>query len=68
MDCPRCKGLMLEDWFQDIQDETGTMSFEGYRCPSCGEVVDSVILQNRSLGAARVPARRRRRLSPAGIS
>lgn len=68
MKCPRCKGLMLEDWFQDIQDEAGKMSFEGYRCLACGEVVDAVILKNRSLGAVGVPVRRRRRLNPAGIS
>lgn len=68
MKCPRCKGLMIEDWFQDLMDETGQMSFEGYRCPACGEVLDPLILQNRELGPSGVPGRRRRRLSPAGVS
>jgi len=68
MRCPRCNGLMVEDWFQDIRDDTGRINFEGLRCLSCGEVVDPVILRNRKIGPEGIPGRRRRRLSPAGVS
>ena len=68
MRCPRCKGLMVDDWFQDLHDDTGRMHFEGLRCLICGEVVDPVILHNRHVGPEGIPGRRRRRLSPAGIS
>ncbi len=47
MRCPRCSGLMVRDIFQDVLDETGTMSFNGWRCPSCGEIMDPVILSHR---------------------
>ncbi|MBI3611312.1 MAG: hypothetical protein HY204_11525 [Nitrospirae bacterium] len=68
MRCPRCKGLMVDDWFQDIYDEAGQMRFKGYRCTTCGEVLDPVILHNRQVGPEGIPGRRRRRLSPAGVS
>lgn len=68
MECPRCKGMMFEDRFQDVKDEAGQMSFEGYRCPACGEVLDPVILKNRSLRSPVTPGRKRRRLIPVGIS
>lgn len=68
MRCPRCKGLMVDDWFQDIRDDTGRLHFEGLRCLICGEVVDPVILHNRRVGPEGIPGRRRRRLSPAGVS
>ncbi len=38
---------MVRDIFQDVLDETGTMSFNGWRCPSCGEIMDPVILSHR---------------------
>jgi hypothetical protein len=68
MRCPRCNGLMVDDWFQDIRDDTGRINFEGLRCLICGEVVDPVILRNRQIGPEGIPGRRRRRLSPAGVS
>jgi len=68
MQCPRCKGLMVDDWFQDIRDDTGHRYFQGKRCLVCGEVVDPVILHNRQVGPEGIPGRRRRRLSPAGVS
>ena len=68
MNCPRCGGLMTGDWFLDLQDDTGRFHFEGLRCLVCGEVLDPVILHNRQVGPEGIPGRRRRRLSPAGIS
>jgi hypothetical protein len=45
MNCPRCTGLMVRD---DLQDETGLARFVAWRCVICGEVLDPVILENRS--------------------
>ncbi len=47
MDCPRCDGVMVRDAFEDMQDDTGTLSFYGWRCITCGEIVDPLILSNR---------------------
>ncbi len=47
MTCPRCKGIMVRDTFEDMQDDTGALSFPGWRCLTCGEVLDPVITQNR---------------------
>lgn len=52
MRCPRCAGLMVRDIFQDILDETGAMSFHGWRCPTCGEIMDPVILSHRRHGSS----------------
>ena len=47
MPCPRCSGLMVNDWFQDLLDDTGEIDFYGTRCVMCGEILDPVILMNR---------------------
>ena len=47
MECPRCKGVMVSDRFQDVADETGAMKFSGWRCILCGEILDPVIFANR---------------------
>jgi len=39
--CPRCSGLMVAEWCEDLSDYTAQ------RCLQCGEVIDPVILQNR---------------------
>ena len=41
--CPRCGGLMVSEWGADLMKNTGQ------RCVQCGELVDSVILENRRL-------------------
>lgn len=41
--CPRCGGLMVAEWRQDLPGNTAQ------RCVQCGEVIDPVILQNRRL-------------------
>ena len=39
--CPRCSGLMVAEWCEDLSGYTAQ------RCVQCGEVIDPVILQNR---------------------
>ncbi len=39
--CPRCSGLMVAEWCEDLSD------YRAHRCVQCGEVIDPVILQNR---------------------
>ena len=41
--CPRCNGLMVAEWCEDLSDYTGQ------RCVQCGELIDPVIMQNRRL-------------------
>jgi len=47
MECPRCKGTMVMDMFEDIADDTGAIHFSGWRCLMCGEILDPVISANR---------------------
>jgi hypothetical protein len=39
--CPRCSGLMVAEWCEDLSD------YRAQRCLQCGEIVDPVILRNR---------------------
>lgn len=39
--CPRCSGLMVAEWCEDLSD------YAAQRCVQCGEIVDPVILRNR---------------------
>ena len=45
--CPRCRGLMVQDFCLDVLGNMGESEFAAKRCVQCGEVVDSVILRNR---------------------
>ena len=47
MRCLRCNGLMTTTRFYDLQDDTGHIAFDAWRCIGCGEVLDSVIYTNR---------------------
>jgi len=38
---------MKEEWFATRESEAVAQPYEGWRCLSCGEVVDPVILRNR---------------------
>ena len=62
MPCRRCSGLMVADRFTDLLDETGQITFGGWRCVSCGEIVDPVILSNRQRRATAVSKPRHARL------
>ena len=46
MKCNKCGGLMIYERFlsQEFED------FSGWRCVACGEIVDEVILKNRTKG------------------
>jgi hypothetical protein len=48
MCCQRCHGLMIRDSFVDLRD--GGLSFDGWRCINCGEVLDSLVLTHRTQG------------------
>ena len=41
--CPRCSGLMVAEWCEELSDYTAQ------RCVQCGEVIDPVILRNRGV-------------------
>ena len=41
--CPRCSGLMVAEWCEDLSD------YRAQRCVQCGEIVDPVILRNRGI-------------------
>jgi hypothetical protein len=38
---------MVTEYYMDLQDDTGQIGMTGFRCTSCGEVIDPVILRNR---------------------
>ena len=61
MECERCQATMMEESFNDVKADIWLMEFHGWRCPVCGNVLDPVILENRSLAsrAMGVGARRR---------
>ncbi|MDO8357875.1 MAG: hypothetical protein Q7U76_15965 [Nitrospirota bacterium] len=40
-------GLLVTEYYLDLQDDTSQIGITGLRCTSCGEVVDPVILRNR---------------------
>ncbi len=63
--CPRCHNLMVEETFVDLQAESSGQSFMGWRCLSCGEILDPIILQNRTFRPE--PPYQRARLNEGGI-
>ena len=40
---------MVEETFVDLQVSPSVSSFTGWRCMICGEILDPIILQNRTL-------------------
>jgi len=64
--CGRCNGLMVEERFIDLLDDTGNLQFMALRCVQCGEVVDPVILNNRGRNV-RPPITRPRMNAPSFI-
>ncbi|HET6370839.1 MAG TPA: hypothetical protein VFG95_06555 [Nitrospiria bacterium] len=47
MKCPKCGSLMVLERFIDYE-QTGEPTFNGFRCLSCGLILDPVILINRA--------------------
>ena len=56
MNCSRCRGLMIEDQFLDMQGQYGQMWARSLRCVNCGYVHDSTIEQNLLLRQEKVLA------------
>jgi uncharacterized Zn finger protein len=56
MNCSRCRGLMIEDQFLDMQSQYRQMWARSLRCVNCGHVHDSVIKQNRPVRQEKVMA------------
>lgn len=48
MRCARCRGLMVWDHFYDLLDDSGNLRISGRRCVNCGNILDSLILQNKA--------------------
>jgi len=48
MTCDRCDGLMVSEQICDLQGMNSDLCVDGYRCLLCGNLVDTVILDNRS--------------------
>ncbi|MCC2643206.1 MAG: hypothetical protein K0S45_3619 [Nitrospira sp.] len=49
MNCSRCKGCMVEDHLLDMEDSSGPMWLQVWRCMNCGHVFDSVLEHHRQL-------------------
>ncbi|ALA60427.1 hypothetical protein [Nitrospira moscoviensis] len=49
MKCARCGGLQLWSHFANLGSAVGAWAYDGWRCMNCGDVVDALILENRSL-------------------
>lgn len=62
MRCQRCESLVVTEVFVDYEAGGGGMSFLGYRCPMCGDILDATILRHRAepCAPAHHHARRRR--------
>lgn len=48
MKCNRCGSVMVYERFYGSDEQ-----FLGWRCISCGEIIDQVILENRQSGSGR---------------
>lgn len=64
MKCPKCEGLMIYEKFMDME-ESSNFYFYGWRCLSCGNIVDSTIVANRALNENPPVEKKRRRLRKA---
>ena len=47
--CRRCAGQMEYEMCIDLESDSGRSTFWCLRCIQCGDIVDEVILRNRSL-------------------
>ena len=54
MICKRCQGLMAQEEPCDWGGKKGSASSAAFRCISCGEFIDQVILTNRRRKAVRI--------------
>ena len=49
MQCTKCDGLMVRDNLIDIKESSISMWMKGWRCVSCGNIVDPLIQQHRMI-------------------
>ena len=49
MTCLRCEGLMVCEKFEDFEGLSSDYEFTGWRCLSCGAIIDPVIAAHRRL-------------------
>jgi hypothetical protein len=47
--CVRCGGLMVNEISMDLMNSTSELECATKRCVQCGEILDPVILRNRSI-------------------
>ena len=47
MKCPKYKSLMVSEQFSDYE-QSGELNFSGWRCLSCGLILDPIILMHRA--------------------
>jgi hypothetical protein len=52
MQCTRCEGLMVVDDLIDMRESSIPMWMRGWRCVSCGNIVDPLILRHRMVQGA----------------
>lgn len=52
MHCTRCEGLMVPDDLIDLQESCLPMWMKGWRCVSCGNIVDPLIQRHRMIQAS----------------
>ena len=45
MECPKCQGLMIDEYLAD-----GVSNINEWRCVNCGAILDAVIAQNQQGG------------------
>ncbi|ALA60424.1 hypothetical protein [Nitrospira moscoviensis] len=64
MKCARCASLVVTEVFVDYHADGGGMSFLGYRCPICGDIMDPTILRHRDGACAPTHSHARRRPGP----
>ena len=51
--CTRCSGHMTREMCIDLQSDSGRINFWALSCIQCGDIVDEVILTNRSRSSFR---------------
>ena len=49
MTCHRCQGLIVEDYFFDMEEAFGHLWIKGWRCLICGDVSDPLINRRRMI-------------------
>jgi hypothetical protein len=53
MSCSRCKGCLVKDYMLDMEDSSGPMWLQAWRCMNCGNVFDSVSQHHRQTQGAK---------------